>query len=66
MEPRSGLPSRAPKGTLIGGPHTKEYSILGSMLGYPNFGKVPNRHNEWMKNWVAVKELKLNYHNGNI
>ena len=26
---------------LFGGPHIEEYSILGSMLGYPNFGKVP-------------------------
>ena len=29
--------------TFLGGPHIKDYSILGSILGYPNFGKVPNK-----------------------
>ena len=29
------------RGTLIGGPHNKDYSILGSILGSPNFGKLP-------------------------
>ena len=29
--------------TLFGGPHIKDYSRLGSILGYPNFGKVPYR-----------------------
>ena len=29
-------------GTLIGGPHNKDYSILGSILGSPNFGKLPH------------------------
>ena len=28
---------------FLGGPHIKDYSILGSILGYPNFGKVPNK-----------------------
>ena len=27
--------------TLLGGPHNKEYSILGSRLGSPYFGKEP-------------------------
>ena len=31
------------KGTLFGGTHIEDYSILGSILGYPNFGKVPYR-----------------------
>ena len=29
-------------GYLIGDPHNKEYSILGSILGSPHFGKLPN------------------------
>ena len=28
-------------GVPFGGPHNKNYSILGSILGYPNFGKLP-------------------------
>ena len=29
------------KGYLFGGPYNKDYSILGSILGYLNFGKLP-------------------------
>ena len=29
-------------GYLFGGPHNKDYSILGSILGSPYFGKLPN------------------------
>ena len=28
-------------GTLFGDPHNKDYSILGSILGSPYFGKLP-------------------------
>ena len=28
-------------GTLLGGPFNKDYSILGSILGSPYFGKLP-------------------------
>ena len=28
-------------GTLLGVPHNKDYSILGSILGSPYFGKLP-------------------------
>ena len=28
------------RGYLIGDPHNKGYSILGSILGYPNLGKL--------------------------
>ena len=28
-------------GYYFGGPHNKDYSILGSILGFPYFGKVP-------------------------
>ena len=28
-------------GTLFGGPHNKDYSILGSILGSLYFGKLP-------------------------
>ena len=26
---------------MFGGPYNKDFSILGSILGYPNFGKLP-------------------------
>ena len=29
-------------GYLFGGPNNKDYSILGSILGSPYFGKLPN------------------------
>ena len=29
-------------GVLFGGPHNKDYSILGSRLGSAYFGKLPN------------------------
>ena len=29
------------RGILLG-PYNKDYSIFGSILGYPNFGKLPN------------------------
>ena len=32
-----------PKIRDFGGPNNKDYSILGSILGYPYFGKLPNR-----------------------
>ena len=28
------------RGTLFGGPHVKDYCILGSILGSPHFGKL--------------------------
>ena len=30
-------------GYLFGGPHNKDYSILGSIVGCPYFGKLPYR-----------------------
>ena len=29
------------QGYLFGGPYNKDYSMLGSILGYPNCGKLP-------------------------
>ena len=29
-------------GYLLGGPHNKDYSMLGSTLGSPCFGKLPH------------------------
>ena len=29
------------RGTLFRGPYNKDYSILGSILGFPYFGKLP-------------------------
>ena len=34
-----GFPKR--RGTFLRGPHVKDYSILGSILGSPDFGKLP-------------------------
>ena len=31
-------------GYHFGGPYNKDYSVLGSILGYPNFGKLPPNH----------------------
>ena len=31
------------RGTILGGPYDKAYSILGSILGSPSFGKLPFR-----------------------
>ena len=31
------------QGYLFGGPYNKDSRILGSILGYPNFGKLPFR-----------------------
>ena len=28
-------------GTIFGGPHNKDYGILGSILGFPYLGKLP-------------------------
>ena len=28
-------------GTFLGGPHNKDYNMLGSILGSPCFGKLP-------------------------
>ena len=30
------------RGTLLGGPYNKDNIILGSILGSPDFGKLPN------------------------
>ena len=30
------------RGTFFGGPYDKDHSILESILGSPNFGKLPN------------------------
>ena len=29
------------RGTFLGGPHNKDYSFLGCILGSPHFGKLP-------------------------
>ena len=31
------------RGYLFGDPYNEDYGILGSILGYPNFGKLPCR-----------------------
>ena len=49
MEATPGLPESIAKseflkirGIFFGGPYNKDYSILGSILGSHNFGKLPN------------------------
>ena len=37
--PNGGFPKL---GVLFGGPYNKDYNILGSILGFPYFGKLPN------------------------
>ena len=32
------------EGYLLRGPHNKDYSILGSILGFPYFEKLPHTH----------------------
>ena len=32
--------------TILGAPHNQNYLIWGSLLKYPNFGKLPNIHNK--------------------
>ena len=41
------------KGTLFGGPHNKDYSILGSILGSPYFGKLP--HGVGLRNFLLSR-----------
>ena len=42
------------RGTFLGGAHNKDYSILGSILGYPNLGNYlissskTARHDPWI------------------
>ena len=31
-------------GYLFGGPHIEDYSVSGSILGFPDFGKLPKNH----------------------
>ena len=39
QRPIRGFPKM--RGTILGGPHNKDYDILGSTLGSPYFGKLP-------------------------
>ena len=43
-------------GLLFGGPHNKDYSILGSTLGPPYLGKLPN---EGMDKQMSHSQSKL-------
>ena len=36
-------------GALFGGPQNKDYSILGSILGFPYLGKIPHRLEFWVQ-----------------
>ena len=36
-----GFPKIRVKGTFLGGPYKKDYSILGSIFGSPYLGKLP-------------------------
>ena len=39
------------RGTIFGGPHNKDYSMLGSILGSPYFGKLPNEVPTFTLQW---------------
>ena len=41
-------------GYLVGGPYNKDYSILGSILGYPNFGKLPYSPPKLDRRWLPI------------
>ena len=43
--------------TSLGGPYNKDYSILGSILGYPSFGKLPFGTGEKFQFDSPVQEL---------
>ena len=45
------------RGTLLGGPHIKDYSILGFIMGSPYFGKVPCR----LKSVYRINSIQLNH-----
>ena len=40
-------------GYLFGGPYNTGYSIWGSILGYPYFGKPPHSHSSWIISGLA-------------
>ena len=40
-------------GYHFGGPHNKDYSILGSILGSPYFGKLPYR----LESYTSFKNI---------
>ena len=66
------------KGCLFGDPYNKDYSILGSILGYLNVGILPYLLSGARaiinpkftlkpclpQEWVALKELKSSYYTG--
>ena len=41
-------------GVFFGGPYNEDYSILGSVLGYPNFGKLPFKPGLIRDRWGLV------------
>ena len=45
-------------GYLFGGPHNRDYSILGSILGFPYFGKLPYHD---MIYYILVEYIILYY-----
>ena len=46
-------------GCLLGGPHNKDYSILGSILGSPYLGKLP-----YHMNYEGILEVPCKDHRG--
>ena len=42
-------------GYHFGGPYTKGYSILGSLLGCPHFGKLPSK---WSSFLIAAMNMR--------
>ena len=50
------------RGTLLGGPYNKDYSILGSILGSPCFEKLPYKgcaeSSRWLGFQIYASELR--------
>ena len=42
------------RGTFFGGPHIKNYSILGSIFGSPYFGRLPNEATMIQKSYYLL------------
>ena len=45
-------------GHILGGPHNKDYCILGSILGSPMLGKLPNEDRK-LKSEMTMKETTM-------
>ena len=47
------------RSTLLGGPYNKDYSLLGSILGSPYFGKLPQTQQGLRRSTEHVTEVEM-------